>query len=474
MSKRRSYAQASGRASRKSFRGRSLSGPRSPIANVRDAAAWVIERSLDSLSPSGVFLESALKRLEEPDHGLLRELALGTLRWLRRLDHVIEAASDRSIQRIDPALRAPLRVGAYQLLFLDRVPPHAAVHEAVEHARRVTHKGGASFTNAVLRRIARDPSLDAWPVEARSPVRRLAIEKSHPDFLVERWLDRLGEQRTLALLDANNRPKALQLLAFCDRGGRELLAESLIDMGIEVEPSSLAPQGLIVRAGNPLRSDAYRRGELYIQDQASQAAALIPPPRPGERIYDAAAAPGGKSFALIAAEPTVEPVLGEIDHERLMRLRSNLQRLRRPLPLLLADAGRPPMRGLFDRVILDLPCSGTGTLRKHPELKWRISPGEIGRLVRQAKRMLDGAATLVAPGGLLVAITCSLEAEENEDLIASWRRTAPDLEPEPLEEHLAFPLDRSIIGPGAWRLLTGGDHDGFTVHVLRRLGSPPG
>ncbi|MEO1368453.1 MAG: transcription antitermination factor NusB, partial [Acidobacteriota bacterium] len=464
MSKRRSHAQAaSGRASRKSFRGRSPSGPRNQGANVRDAAAWVVERTLDSLSPSGVFLESALKRLEEPDHGLLRELALGTLRWLRRLDHVIGEASNRAIDRIDPALRSPLRVAAYQLLFLDRVPAHAAVHEAVEHARRVTHKGGASFTNAVLRRIARDPELGAWPVRVDDPARRLAIEKSHPDFLVERWLDRFGEARTVRLLDANNRPKSLQLLAFCDRGGRELLAESLIDMGVEVEPSALAPQGLIVRAGNPLRSDAYRRGDFYIQDEASQAAALIPPPRPGERIYDAAAAPGGKSFALMAAEPSVQAVLGDVSHTRLLRVRTNLERLGRSTPTVLADAGRPPFGGDFDRVILDLPCSGTGTLRKHPELKWRISPGEIGRLVRQAERMLDGSAAKVAPGGLLVAITCSLESEENEQLVESWLGRQEEFLPEPLEEHLRYPHDRSILGPGGWRLLTDGDHDGFTV-----------
>ncbi|MEM1179324.1 MAG: transcription antitermination factor NusB [Acidobacteriota bacterium] len=469
MSKRRSHAQAaSGRASRKSFRGRSPSGPRTQGATVRDAAAWVVERTLDSLSPSGVFLDSALKRLEEPDHGLLRELALGTLRWLRRLDHVIGEASNRAIDRIDPALRSPLRVAAYQLLFLDRVPAHAAVHEAVEHARRVTHKGGASFTNAVLRRIARDPELGAWPVREADPVRRLAVEKSHPDFLVKRWLDRLGEARAVRLLDANNRPKSLQLLAFCDRGGRELLAESLIDLGVEVEPSALAPQGLIVRAGNPLRSDAYRRGDFYIQDEASQAAALIPPPRPGERVYDAAAAPGGKSFALLAAEPSVETVLGDISHQRLLRVRANLKRLGRSPSMVLSDAGNPAFQGEFDRVVLDLPCSGTGTLRKHPELKWRISPGEIGRLVRRAKRMLDGSVDRVAPGGLLVAITCSLEPEENETLVDSWRSRHPDLVPEPLEDHLRYPLDKAILGPGAWRLLTDGDHDGFTVHVLRR------
>lgn len=439
---------------------------------MRTLAAWVVERTLDSLSPSSVFLESALERCDELDHGLLRELALGTLRWLRRLDHVIAAASHRDFEAIEPALRAPLRIGAYQLLFLDRVPAHAAVHEAVEHAHRATHRGGASFTNAVLRRIARDPRLAAWSVRERDPVRRLAIEQSHPDFLVERWVERLGMERTRALLEANNRPKALQVLAFLDRGGRELLAEALIDDGVEVEPSSLSPLGLIVRAGNPLHGAAYHRGDLYLQDEASQAAALIPPPRPGERVLDAAAAPGGKGFTLQAVEPSIELVAADVAPARVGLLRRNQRRLGRVVPTLLADAALPPLGGHFDRVILDLPCTGTGTLRKNPELKWRIRASEIGRLARQAERLLDGMVPVVRPGGLLVAITCSLEPEENEDVVARFCRRHPEMVPVDLEGALDWPHRDFVGGPGAWRIFPDGDHDGFTVHVLRRIDAP--
>lgn len=435
---------------------------------VRAAAAWVVERSLETMAPTSVYLRSALTRCDELDHPLLRELALGTLRWLRRIDHVLEIVSRRSLEQIEPALRAPLRIAVYQLLFLDRIPPHAIVHEGVEQARRLTHRGGASFTNAVLRRIARDRSLDAWPVEVEDPLRRLAIEMSHPDFLVERWLDRLGRDETVRLLEANNRPKPLQLLAFRDRGGRELLAEKLIDEGVQVEPSALSPQGLIVRAGNPLRSDAFARGDFYIQDEASQAAALVPAPRPGERILDAAAAPGGKSFSLLAVEPEVDLLLWDVSPERIDRLRANQRRLGRSLPTWVADAGRPPTHSRFDRVILDLPCTGTGTLRKNPELKWRISAPEIGRLTRQSLRMLEGVADLVADGGLLVAITCSLEPEENEDIIAELLERRSDLHPLPLEECLGYPLSQWTSDPGCWRIPPAGDHDGFTLHVLER------
>ncbi len=469
MSKRRAATVSPSRP----FRGRRLSQRRTSEDNVRVAAAWVIERTLSTLSPSSVFLDSALARCDERDHGLLRELALGTLRWLRRLDHVIALASHRRFDAIEPALRAPLRVAAYQLLFMDRVPAHAAVNEGVEHARRLTHRGGASFTNGVLRRIARAPTLEAWPVaEDGNRCRRLAIEKSHPDFLVERWSERLGGDRAAVLLDANNRAKSMQLLAFRDLGGRELLAETLIDEGIEIEPSLLSPMGLTVRAGNPLHSEAFRRGEFYIQDEASQASALVPPPRPGERVLDAAAAPGGKSFALIAVEPSVKVVMADVSPGRLFMVRRNLHRLGRRLPVIAADAGRPPIAmkliSRFDRVVLDLPCTGTGTLRKSPELKWRISEQEIGRLSRQSLRLLEGMAPLVAPDGYLVAITCSLEPEENGAVVERFLERHSGFSLLPLEGALDYPLDRWIAGPGCWQMFPSGDHDGFTVHVMVR------
>jgi 16S rRNA (cytosine967-C5)-methyltransferase len=267
-------------------------------------------------------------------------------------------------------------------------------------------------------------------------------------------------------MEANNQPKPMQLLAFRDRGGRELLAEALIDDGLEVEPATLSPLGLTVRRGNPLGTAAFRNGDFYIQDEASQAAALMPPPRPGERVLDAAAAPGGKSFSLIASEPGVRVTASDVSLQRALVLRSNLRRLRRPLPLLVADAGKPPLResrGPFDRVILDLPCTGTGTLRRHPELKWRISEGEIGRLTRLALRLLEGGAPLVAPGGVLVAITCSLEREENEDVVARFLSVHSDFAPERLEG-----VQDGSLDSGGWRVLSSGDHDGFTVHVLRK------
>jgi 16S rRNA (cytosine967-C5)-methyltransferase len=439
---------------------------------VRAVAAWTLERVLASQAPADGFLAAAAAQFDERDRALLHELVLGSLRWLRRLDHVITAASHRAFGAIEPELRSPLRVAAYQLLFLDRVPAHAVVDEAVERALQVTHRGGASFVNAVLRRIARSPRLADWPVDEPDAARRLAIESSHPDFLVERWLERFGRLQTLALLRANNQPKPLHLLAFRDRGGRELLAEALIDEGLEVEPSALSPLGLVVRAGNPLSTDAFRRGDFYVADEGGQATVLLPPPRPEERVLDVAAAPGGKAFALLASQPDLRLTLADRSLARLGRLRDNAIRLRRRLPLAVADAACSAFAGGFDRVVVDLPCSGTGTLRKHPELKWRISEEEIGRLAEQALQMLAGAATQVRARGLLVAITCSLEREENEAVTERLRGLRPEFVPLPLGGRLPAALEPWIAGDGCWRLPTGGDHDGFTVQVLTRGADP--
>ncbi|MGB3565091.1 MAG: 16S rRNA (cytosine(967)-C(5))-methyltransferase RsmB [Thermoanaerobaculia bacterium] len=435
---------------------------------VRSAAARVLDRALASRSPTVVFLDQASADLDDRDRRLLRELVFGTLRWLRRLDQVIGSAASRPLDEIDPPLRSPLRLGVYQLLYLDRIPPHAAVNEAVEEARRRTHRGGAAFVNAVLRRVAEQPQLEAWPVAETDAVRHLAIESSHPDFLVARWLEQFGEARTRELVAANNRPKPLHLLAFEDRGGRRRLAGSLATEGVETEPSSLSPLGLVVRRGNPVDTDAFARGDFYLQDEASQVSALLPAPVAGEVILDAAAAPGGKSFALMAGQPTVEVRAAELSLERLGNLRANIARLGRRLPLVAADASSPPFERFFDRVVVDLPCTGTGTLRKHPELKWRVSPEELGRLSEQAHNLLGGVAPLVRPGGLLVAITCSLEPEENEEVTAEFLAANPGFAPYELESALEVPLREMITGPGSWQILPGGDHDGFTVQVLRR------
>jgi 16S rRNA (cytosine967-C5)-methyltransferase len=381
---------------------------------------------------------------------------------------VIERASGRRMSAIDPELRPVMTIAALQLLFLDRVPAHAAVSEAVAEAKRRRGPGAGGFVNAVLRRIAGAGGLAAWPVEAASDDERLAIETSHPIELVRRWRARFGDAAARRALEAGNAPRALHLLAFADRGGRDALAAALAAEGIATEPGGLAPGALVVRSGAPLASAAFARGELYVQDEASQAAALVPPPRPGERVLDAAAAPGGKGLSLLAFEPAARVVFADAATRRLPRLVANAHRLGRRLAIVAADGRRPPWRErVFDRVVIDAPCTGTGTLRRHPELRWRFRAGELERLARDGAALLAALAPAVAPGGLLVHVTCSVEAEENEQVLDRFLAANPAFVPHVLDHREPW-VAAGIRAPGVWRVLPSGGHDGFSVGVARR------
>jgi 16S rRNA (cytosine967-C5)-methyltransferase len=445
--------------------------------NARRAAVEALERTLATLQPAESALERSEPELDERDRRLARELLFGALRWKRRLEHVIESASGRKTSSIDEPLRAVLLVAAVQLLLLDRVPAHAAVSQAVDEARRRLGTGAAGFVNAVLRRISAAPELAAWPVAERDERRRLAIETSHPDRLVERWWQRFGARRTRVLLESSNGGRPIHLLAFDDRGGRDALADRLAAEGVATVASRLSENGLVVleessSSAGPFDGEAYRSGAFYVQDEASQAAAWVPAPLPGERVLDAAAAPGGKGLALVAREPSVRLVSADRSYRRLARLRANLARLARPASIVAADAEHPPWTPAFDRVVFDAPCSGTGTLRRHPELKWRFRETELARLAASATRQLVALADAVAPGGRLVHVTCSIEPEENEIVARDFLAARSEFAAEPLDGERVPGGAAAIAGTGRWRVLPEAGHDGFSVAVFRRSRSP--
>lgn len=446
--------------------------PRRPggSAAARSIAARLLDEVVTARIPADVPIERAGRRLDERDRRFLGELLYAALRWLRRLDHVIAAAASRPLEAIDPRLLAVLRIGAVQLLALDRVPAHAAVSEAVDDAHRIAGRGAAGFVNAVLRRISERPGFEAWPVEEPDPVARLALEASHPEALVRRWWDLYGEAATRAILASDNGPRPLHLLAFADRGGREALAGRLAAEGVATRPSALAAQGLVVESGAPIASAAFAEGAFYVQDVASQAAARVPAPVAGERILDAAAAPGGKGLAILSAEPRARVTFADLEPARLARLAANLRRLGLSPPVVAADAARPPFGPVFDRVLLDAPCSGTGTLRRHPELRWRFDAGELVRFAGRSVERLASLADAVAPGGRLVLATCSIEPEENEDAIVRFLGRRRDFVVERLDVEDDPEGARRATSIGGWRALPQAGHDGFTVHSTIRTG----
>ncbi len=402
--------------------------------------------------------------LAAPDQDLLRELVLGVLRWKAALDDEIAGVSRIPLARLAPNLREILEVALYQLRHLDRIPPYAAVSEAVDLARASGGEGAARLVNGVLRGILLLPA----PVEPKEPG-RLARHYSHPAFLVERWLARFGPARTRAILEADNSAASLDLLVNPRRAGRDSLRAALAAEGIATETSRFAPLCLTVLSGNPLRSPAFAQGHFSVQDAGSQVLPLLLPE--GDLLVDLAAAPGGKSLSAIAHGRARRSAAIDVSRSRLGRVAENSIRLGVPeVRPVAADIGALPLpAGRFERVLLDAPCSGTGTLRKSPEIRYRVTPAAIERLARSQAEALTSAAALLAAGGYLLYSTCSLEEEENEAVVARVLETDPDLERASISPP---PGLETLVEGDRLRLFPDASTDGFTAHLLRRRAAP--
>jgi 16S rRNA (cytosine967-C5)-methyltransferase len=401
--------------------------------------------------------------LSPEDHDLLRRIVLGVLRHRSSLDAELAAASRVPWGKLAPPLREVLEVALYQIRHLDRVPDYAAVDQAVRHARRNGGEGAARLVNAILRNVLR--SAPGAPPAAGDTASMLALRTSHPEFLIRRWLERFGEPATLSILEADNAPSGVDLLVNPRRTERAALSAALAAEGIETEPSPMTPLGLTVRSGNAVASPLFRSGQFSIQDAAGQALPLLLPA--GETLVDLAAAPGGKSFAAVSLGRARRTIALDRSPTRLERLLENRKRL--GLLEVLPAAGdvlAPPLASRASaRVLFDAPCSGTGTLRKNPEIRYRVTPEAIERLAAAQERGLASAASLLAPGGFLLYSTCSLEEEENERVVARVLARDPELEPAPIEAPEGL---SPFVSGSLFRVLPDESRDGFTAHLLRR------
>ena len=402
----------------------------------------------------------------ERDRAFARELVFGVLRFRRSLDYALESFYRRPLARLQPELRTALRLGLYQIRYLDRVPARAAVSEAVSLAvAALGHRAGA-VVNAVLRSYLRADH--PWPRPGGDPDLYLRVGLSHPDWLVDRAVARLGPEAARRALEANNRsPQSFLRVA----GGSDPDAtrRSLEEDGVETAPSPLAPRCLRVLRGNPTASRAYAEGAVHPQDAGSQLIGWLLPD--GGRVVELAASPGGKA-AILAERWAPRPVLAaDLRPARVRLLAETADRLGATnLVPLAAHAGSPPfLPGTFDRVLLDAPCSGLGTLARNPDLKWNSSPKRLRSLARKQQFLAASAARLVAPGGYLLYSVCSLEPEETDEVIASLREQAPEFHPADLRAPLPPQLHPLLDDSGALRLLPGlHDTDGYYAALLRR------
>ena len=397
--------------------------------------------ALDALvrAESGAFLDAIVgdtlagRALDGRDAALFTRLAYGTTAWQGRLDWTLARLVDRPLARLDPPIRAALRLGLYQLFHLDRVPAHAAVDATVRAARRHAGRSGAGLVNAVLRRAAREGERPL--PRGKDLAVRLAVEWSHPEWLVHRWLDEIGEEAAARRLAADNEAAPTVLRIDPRETTREEALRALAARGLDVAPTTYAPHGIVFR--DPLarlgreEGAAQRLGfRLTPQGEASQLVAELLAAAPDERVLDACAAPGGKTG--VSAERQCGRGLLVAADVSLAGLRIARSRAAATAVLaVVADGTTPPFRdATFDAALVDAPCSGLGTLRAHPEIRWRRHPDDLARHGALQATLLARTAACVRPGGRLVYATCTLAHEENEDVVArflaehaSWRRT---------------------------------------------------
>ncbi len=362
--------------------------------------------------------------VKRADAALATELTLGVLRWQRLLDFLLEQHLAKPVAGLDTEVRLALRLGLYQLRFLTRVPARAAVNESVELVKRAGKSSAAGLVNAVLRRAASaargmPEQLEQLLPAALPPAERLATRYSHPTWMVARWLEVFGETRTVALLESNNRP-ARTACALHNPAERDQALVVLKKAGLRVEPGKLLRSAWTVSGGNPAATEAFRRGWISIQDEASQLVALLLRVEPGHSVLDLCAAPGGKSAQLARAAGTNALVVAADRHaHRLRAMKDQLRRVgARHARLVALDATHAlPFTARFARILVDAPCSGTGTLNRNPEIRWRLRPEDLADFHSRQALLLSNALERLAPGGRLVYSTCSLEPEENEQLV---------------------------------------------------------
>ena len=382
--------------------------------------AFKILQQVESGAFSSIVLAAEEPQLQPADRALCHELVLGVLRWQLRLDRIIEHFSQRRVESLDLPVRIALRLGLYQLRYLTRIPASAAVNESVNLVRAARLSSARALVNAVLRRAIREAEFD--PAAAISdPSERIAVQTSHPLWLIDRWAASFGIGEAEAFAQANNEVPATTFRVVATKTGETEVLEKLNAGGAALEASKVVDGAWRVSGATPLLRELAAGGEIYLQDEASQLVAEVVDVKPGERVLDLCAAPGGKTTMMAdRAGDQAMIVAADISATRLslMANTARLHELKSITPVVLDAAQQLAFaKYTFDRVLVDAPCSGTGTLRRNPEIRWRLTPTDIARLAEQQKKILGRALDAVKPGGRLIYSTCSVEVEENEDVI---------------------------------------------------------
>jgi 16S rRNA (cytosine967-C5)-methyltransferase len=450
-------------------------------APARTAAYRALRAIEEGRADLPTSLHASRAQLEnERDRSLAAEIVTGTLRWQRSLDHLIEHFSKRRVKKLDPEVVLILRLSLYQLLHLDRVPASAVVDDAVDLTRAARKPSASGFVNAVLRALLRQRHtlpLPARPEDVHdrdAALAYLGVTHSHPPWLVARWLDRYGFDATERWVRFNNETPVLTLRVNRLRATREGAAAALAADGIDTESARFAPDGLVVTRGNPLRRPA--DGLVFVQDEASQLVPFAVHALPGERVLDLCASPGGKTLAMAADMHDIGRIVAsDVRPRRLTLLGDTVKHAGACCVTVVRvpPAGTLPFAPVFDAVLVDAPCSGRGTIRRDPDIRWRRREEELAALASDQLALLMRAADSVRPGGRIVYATCSSEPEENDGVVAAFLAARPDFASVDLTA-TAVPVIAPFIDAHGFFRTTPPAHglEAFFAAALRRA-SPP-
>jgi 16S rRNA (cytosine967-C5)-methyltransferase len=434
------------------------------------------EKALEILSrvETGAFADSLLDRARQAfnarDSAFILELVYGTLRNRTLLDWTLNQFSTQPLAKTDTWTRNILRLGAYQMLFLDKVPVSAAVNTAVDLAK--DHGNKSSYVNGLLRNLDRKRASIVGP-GPDDPVKKLSILHSHPEWLVRRWVKRFGEEKTEKLLRENNRPAPLIVRANTLKTTRDRLKASLEAEGAAAIETAYSTVGLEIISSPGLRSlTAYAQGWFMVQDQAAQLIGLMLGPRPGETVLDACAAPGGKATHLAELMENRGLVIAlESDQGRLGRIRENSMRLGITIVSPVRGDATKYQEGRFDKVLIDAPCSGLGVLRRHPDGRWNKNEKTIRERAVLQRGILENCAKLLKPDGALVYATCTTEPEENEEVIKTFLAEHDEFAQEGPQRFLPASTARLVDDKGFFRTFPNEPAmDGFFgMRLVRKL-----
>lgn len=422
------------------------------VSPARRVAYNVLLRVEGTQSYADILLDAYFKKepLSPADRHLAWELVFGVLRHRNRLDWTLKALVREDWERQKPPLKNALRLGAYQLIFLDRVPAYAAINESVELAAKEDQGRFKGLVNAILRKVQREGE-KKFPDKAADPLGYVEHYLSHPRWLAQRWVERYGAEETLALAEADNQQHPFTIAVNPLGASRDEAAQTLESQGAKVTPGRWSPLALEVQGlAAPFEQEIYKKGLYWAQDEASQLMAYILNPRPGEIILDACSGKGTKALQMALMMGNRGEVLALDPQERVKALiQEGCRRL--DVTIIKPITGKAQetaqlIKSPVDKALMDAPCSGLGTLRRHPEIKWRRRPADFERLAKLQLEILTGAAAAVKPGGSLVYAVCTWEPEETKEVIDAFLKKHPEWQKVFAADFLPFAPAQAMVG----------------------------